>query len=288
MDERDRLLLPRHRQLGRPGAQTPSRTGQYALVNLLYYPRPTSCPGPRAPVGPAREFQGRLSVDDVRIQFSAKFSFNTSHRRKVMNRRARFSRHARRRSCALVTLTFGPRRRPRSEADINAAMQAAYAKYKDLKEGKNADYIPALAKVDSEDLRHRPGHPGRQGLHRRRHQVRGLHPVDLQGLHDGEGHGGAGPGRHRKTIGVDATGMRFNSIVAVEWAQKLLSAGDQPARQPRRDRRHQHAAGREPGRDLEEASSASTPTSPDGRSRSTRRSSSRRPTPTSATRPSAT
>src|SRR5512135_3603164 len=35
-----------------------------------------------------------------------------------------------------------------SEADINAALQAAYAKYKGLKEGKNADYIPALAKVD--------------------------------------------------------------------------------------------------------------------------------------------
>ena len=27
-------------------------------------------------------------------------------------------------------------------------VDAAYAKFKDLKEGKNADYIPALAKVD--------------------------------------------------------------------------------------------------------------------------------------------
>jgi len=34
-------------------------------------------------------------------------------------------------------------------ADIDAALKAAYAKYKDLKEGANADYIPALAKVDS-------------------------------------------------------------------------------------------------------------------------------------------
>src|SRR5215470_18716171 len=32
---------------------------------------------------------------------------------------------------------------------INAAMKAAYDKYKDIKEGANADYIPALAKVDS-------------------------------------------------------------------------------------------------------------------------------------------
>ena len=31
---------------------------------------------------------------------------------------------------------------------INAALNAAYNKYKTLQEGKNADYIPALAKVD--------------------------------------------------------------------------------------------------------------------------------------------
>ena len=35
-----------------------------------------------------------------------------------------------------------------TEADIQAALQAAYDKYKDIQEGKNADYIPALARVD--------------------------------------------------------------------------------------------------------------------------------------------
>ena len=35
-----------------------------------------------------------------------------------------------------------------SGTDIQAAVNAAYAKYKTLQEGKNADYIPALAKVD--------------------------------------------------------------------------------------------------------------------------------------------
>jgi glutaminase len=34
-------------------------------------------------------------------------------------------------------------------ADIQKAVDAAYAKYKDSTDGKNADYIPALAKVDS-------------------------------------------------------------------------------------------------------------------------------------------
>ena len=32
--------------------------------------------------------------------------------------------------------------------EINAALKAAYDKYLTLQEGKNADYIPALAKVD--------------------------------------------------------------------------------------------------------------------------------------------
>jgi hypothetical protein len=33
-------------------------------------------------------------------------------------------------------------------ADIQRVLNAAYSKYKDLHEGKNADYIPALAKVN--------------------------------------------------------------------------------------------------------------------------------------------
>ena len=35
-----------------------------------------------------------------------------------------------------------------SKESIQAALDSAYAQFKDLKEGKNADYIPALAKVD--------------------------------------------------------------------------------------------------------------------------------------------
>ena len=35
-----------------------------------------------------------------------------------------------------------------STEQINTALKNAYDKYKDLQEGANADYIPALAKVD--------------------------------------------------------------------------------------------------------------------------------------------
>ena len=38
---------------------------------------------------------------------------------------------------------------PLEKAEVEAALDAAYAKYKSLQEGANADYIPALAKVDS-------------------------------------------------------------------------------------------------------------------------------------------
>ena len=38
---------------------------------------------------------------------------------------------------------------PLADADIKAALDNAYAKFKDDQDGKNADYIPALAKVDS-------------------------------------------------------------------------------------------------------------------------------------------
>jgi glutaminase len=36
------------------------------------------------------------------------------------------------------------------DKQYQSAVDAAYAKYKDLKEGKNADYIPALAQVPSD------------------------------------------------------------------------------------------------------------------------------------------
>ena len=49
---------------------------------------------------------------------------------------------------ALALALAAPVARAQSATDIQGALDAAYAKYKDLKEGKNADYIPALAEVD--------------------------------------------------------------------------------------------------------------------------------------------
>ena len=49
---------------------------------------------------------------------------------------------------ALAGTAAIPALRAQSGADAQKAVDAAYAKFRTLKEGKNADYIPALAKVD--------------------------------------------------------------------------------------------------------------------------------------------
>src|SRR6478752_2896773 len=45
---------------------------------------------------------------------------------------------------AAVTLTFSLR----AQSNVQSAVNAAHSRYQGLREGKNADYIPALAKVD--------------------------------------------------------------------------------------------------------------------------------------------
>src|SRR5687768_11086502 len=49
----------------------------------------------------------------------------------------------------LTAILAGPAVQAQTPEQINAALKAAHDKYKNLKEGANADYIPALAKVDS-------------------------------------------------------------------------------------------------------------------------------------------
>ncbi len=109
-----------------------------------------------------------------------------------------------------------------SEADIQAALQTAYDKYKDIQEGKNADYIPALAKVDSKiygiALVTADGKVYTAGDVKSEVSIQSISKVFTMAKVMEE----SGPEAIEKRIGVDATGMRFNSIVAVEFAQKAL------------------------------------------------------------------
>ncbi len=106
--------------------------------------------------------------------------------------------------------------------DIQAALDAAYAKYKNSTEGKNADYIPALAKVDSKIYGIALVTP--EGKVYTAGDVNS--PVSIQSISKvftmAKVMEEDGPDAIVKTIGVDATGMRFNSIVSVEFAQKSL------------------------------------------------------------------
>jgi glutaminase len=105
------------------------------------------------------------------------------------------------------------------------AVDAAFAKYKGLKEGKNADYIPALAKVDPNlfgiALVTVDGKVYTAGDIKTEVSIQSISKVftmaqviQEQGLDSIE-----------KRIGVDATGARFNSIIAVEGVKVVQGAG---------------------------------------------------------------
>jgi glutaminase len=123
---------------------------------------------------------------------------------------------------AVVLVVAAPAAQAQIPAEIQAALDAAHAKYQTSKEGKNADYIPALAKVDSNlygiALVTTDGKVYTAGDIQSQVSIQSISKVFTLAKVIEE----QGPEAIAKTIGVDATGMRFNSIVAVEMAQKAL------------------------------------------------------------------
>jgi len=96
------------------------------------------------------------------------------------------------------------------------ALDGAYAKFKDLKEGKNADYIPALAKVDANifgiALVTVDGKVYTTGDITSEVSIQSISKVFTMAKVMEE----QGPDAIKNNMGVDATGQVFNSIVAVE------------------------------------------------------------------------
>ncbi|HTI37102.1 MAG TPA: glutaminase A [Vicinamibacterales bacterium] len=110
-------------------------------------------------------------------------------------------------------------------ATPQTAIDAAYSKYKGLQDGKNADYIPALAKVDPNlfgiALVTADGKVYTAGDVKTEVSIQSISKVftmaqviQEQGLDSIE-----------KRIGVDATGARFNSIIAVESVKVVQGTG---------------------------------------------------------------
>ena len=99
---------------------------------------------------------------------------------------------------------------------IQAALDAAYKKYKNIKEGKNADYIPALAKVDPNAygiaLITTDGKVYTAGDLKTEVSIQSISKVFTMAKVMDE----SGPDAIYNNMGVDATGQVFNSIVAIE------------------------------------------------------------------------
>ena len=112
-----------------------------------------------------------------------------------------------------------------AQPDYQQAVNAAYKQFQTLKEGKNADYIPALAKVDPNlfgiALVTVDGKVFTAGDIKTEVSIQSISKVftmaqviQEQGLESVE-----------KQIGVDATGARFNSIIAVEGVRTVVGTG---------------------------------------------------------------
>lgn len=98
----------------------------------------------------------------------------------------------------------------------DAAVRAAYETFKNLNEGKNADYIPALAKVPSNyfgiGLVTPQGKVSTAGDIDPAFSIQSISKVFTMALVFQE----SGEATVENAVGVDATGQVFNSIVAVE------------------------------------------------------------------------
>lgn len=108
---------------------------------------------------------------------------------------------------------------PLGPQTIQAALLAAHAEFKDLDEGKNADYIPALAEVDPKlfgiALVTTDGKLTAVGDAESLFSIQSISKVFTlaQVLQE------SGEQAVEDNVGVDATGQVFNSIVAIEQHQ---------------------------------------------------------------------
>ncbi len=102
------------------------------------------------------------------------------------------------------------------DAKLKSAVQSAYTKISTVKDGKNADYIPALAKVDPNifglAIVTVDGRVYTAGDMKSEVSIQSISKVFTLALVLDQ----MGADAVEKNVGVDATGQAFNSIVAIE------------------------------------------------------------------------
>ena len=129
------------------------------------------------------------------------------------------NKHSVIRTVLLAGLVIGSLFSQAQAVDINAVVNAAYEKYKDLEEGANADYIPALAKVDPRMFGivvvTVDGKVYTAGDVTSEVSIQSISKVFTMArvMED------SGTDAIMDNMGVDATGQVFNSIVAIEQYQ---------------------------------------------------------------------
>jgi glutaminase len=112
-----------------------------------------------------------------------------------------------------------------SGTEVQKAVDTAHGKFRTLKEGKNADYIPALAKVDPNlfgiAVVTTDGKVYTAGDVKTEVSIQSISKVFTMAQVIQE----QGLDSIAKRIGVDATGARFNSIIAVEGVRSVVGTG---------------------------------------------------------------
>jgi glutaminase len=116
--------------------------------------------------------------------------------------------------CLLLSFTL--KENQLSPSEINKAIKEAFDKFKNLKEGKNADYIPYLAKVDPDlygiSIVTTDGRVYEMGDTKYEFGIESISKVFTLALALQEN----GTQKIRDSIGVNATGLPFNSVTAIE------------------------------------------------------------------------
>ena len=223
-DQRNRVLMAGQRQYRCSGSRRLQsralRTRQPAL-----HARAERDVRRRAAVGPSRELLRRIPERRVQNPVLVQVQLLVEAWRLVM------VRGYRRISAGAAVLALGvtalsvPSLDAQAAADVQKAVDAAFAKFRTLQEGKNADYIPALAKVDPNlfgiAVVMPDGKVYTAGDVKTEVSIQSISKVFTMAQVIQE----QGPDSIAKRIGVDATGARFNSIIAVEGVRTVVGTG---------------------------------------------------------------
>ena len=201
------------------------RVGHYALGNLLYYPVHNVMFGGELQWGRRENFSDGFQSDGLQGAVLVQVQLHVAGWRLVMVRGHRgFSAVAGLLALGLTALG-APTLDAQAPGDVQKAVDAAYAKFKTLAEGKNADYIPALAKVDPNlfgiAVVTADGKVYTAGDVKTEVSIQSISKVFTMAQVIQE----QGLDSVAKRIGVDATGARFNSIIAVEGVKTVVGTG---------------------------------------------------------------